>query len=521
MGEDNQAEPEVRRPLARARRVESEPDRDTRIEPDPTPPTDTVLPTPGVVTCFRVFCAIVAFGSIVGAGISFLPLTNNFYYDDSPGALEFIGFLFSSLSIFTLFAIPLLFPRAKPWAWWYGLTLILLATLSVYFTLFGVLLLIFWVQPRAQRFFGRMVEVTFVEPRRRYGQDYDDDFDDEEEPAPRGAGTPRSPECPTRLRSLVRFPLSVSQRRAPRLNSPFTNLAKSAIPPGDEPPSGSLPMTRALFATAFALSASFVSAEDAPKLRFVWQKDATSTYQVVQTTTVQETTLDEQTKKPVDIATVTKLTIGKKWVVKSVDTDGGATLEMITTALKQEITQTVGAAKPEVRLLDSTNPADAKAMPFLNKAIFTLKVDPLGKIADVKSENPGAADRLQADLPFKLHLPDAAPMANSAWERAFELKLPPPLGTGEKFDAVQKYTFRGMNKDFAIIGVTSALKTPPEDAALMPAIAPMLWEGDVFFNAKTGQYHGAKLAIKKEIANHQGEGTKFRYTSEYTEALEK
>ena len=281
-------------------------------------------------------------------------------------------------------------------------------------------------------------------------------------------------------------------------------------------------MTRAFLAVATTLLlVSFASAEEAPKLRFVWAKDASTSYQVLQTTTVQETILDEQTKKPVDIITVTKMTIGKKWHVKSVETEGSAVLEMITTALKQEITQTAGAAKPEFRLLDSANAEDAKAMPFLNKPIFTLMVDPLGRISDVKSDTPAAADRLQADLPFKLHLPDAAPVANGAWERAFELKLPPPLGTGEKFDAVQKYTFRGMNKDFAIIAVTTALKTPTEDAALLPAIAPMLWEGDVFFNAKTGQYHGAKLTIKKEIANHQGEGTKFRYTSEYTEALAK
>jgi len=281
-------------------------------------------------------------------------------------------------------------------------------------------------------------------------------------------------------------------------------------------------MFRALIAcTAALVSVSFAGADEAPKLRFAWPKDSATPYQVVQTTTVQETTLDEQSKKPVEITTVTKLTIGKKWLVKSVDTDGGATLELITTALKQEITQTVGDAKPVARVLDSASAEDAKGMTFLNKPIFSLKVDPIGKISDVKSENPAAADRLQADLPFKLHLPDAAPAANSTWERAFELKLPPPLGTGEKFDATQKFTFKGMNKDFAIIGVATSLKTPLDDAAVMPAIVPMLWEGDVFFNAKSGQYHGAKLTIKKEIANHQGEGTKFRYTSEYTEALAK
>ena len=183
--DDNAVSEEPRRPLARARRVVEAPIRATRAEPASVPPPEETLPTPGVVICFRIFCAIVAFGSVVGAGFSFLPLTNNFYYDNSSGAWEFTGWLALALAVFTLFTIPLVLPRSKPWMWWYGLALILLSTLTVYLTLFGVLLLIFWVQPRVQRFFGRMVEVRSLEPRRRYRYDDDDDFDHEEESAPR------------------------------------------------------------------------------------------------------------------------------------------------------------------------------------------------------------------------------------------------------------------------------------------------------------------------------------------------
>jgi len=49
----------------------------------------------------------------------------------------------------------------------------------------------------------------------------------------------------------------------------------------------------------------------------------------------------------------------------------------------------------------------------------------------------------------------------------------------------------------------------------------MLWEGNLFFDTKSGRYHGAKLTVKKEVTDHQGSGTKFTYASEYTEALEK
>jgi hypothetical protein len=48
---------------------------------------------------------------------------------------------------------------------------------------------------------------------------------------------------------------------------------------------------------------------------------------------------------------------------------------------------------------------------------------------------------------------------------------------------------------------------------------PLLWEGDVYFHKDTGRYSGARLAVKKEVANHQGEGTKFVYESQLTEGL--
>lgn len=176
---DNPVSAEARRPLVRAKRVEGsplEPIRAKRVESE-VPAPGVRVPTPGVVSCFRVFCSIVAFGAIIGAGCSFIPLSNNFYNDsDNDGIAEFIGFLFLALSIFTIFCIPVLFARSQPWMWWYGLFVLLLTTLSLYLTIFGIVLLVFWVQPRTQQFFGRRVEVATV-PNRRHRHD-DDDFDD-------------------------------------------------------------------------------------------------------------------------------------------------------------------------------------------------------------------------------------------------------------------------------------------------------------------------------------------------------
>ena len=275
-------------------------------------------------------------------------------------------------------------------------------------------------------------------------------------------------------------------------------------------------MTRTIALVVALIIAGVSAAADPPK--FVWAAGDTLTYKVSQTTTVDELTLDEGAKKPTAVKTVTTLTSTKQWAVKAVGKDGTASLEMTVTALRQEITQTVADKKPVNRVIDSANAEDAAGMPFLNKPVLTVAVDTAGKVVEAKSDHKAAADRLEVELPFRLVWPAKMPAANDTWERAFVLKLPPPLGTGEKFDATQTYTFRGTKDVYAVVGLTTAVKELPTDPAVVAALAPLLWEGDVFFNTKTGRYHGAKLTAKKEVANHRGEGTKFAYTSEYTEA---
>lgn len=267
--------------------------------------------------------------------------------------------------------------------------------------------------------------------------------------------------------------------------------------------------------TLLLFVAALAPAADPPK--FVWAAGDAFTYKVSQTTTVDELTLDEGAKKPTAVKTVTALTTTKQWAVKAVGKDGSATLEMSISALRQEVTQTVGDKKPVNRVIDSADKEDAAGMPFLNKPVLTVTVDTSGKVTEAKSDQKAAADRLEAELPFRLVWPAKMPAVNDTWERAFVLKVPPPLGTGEKFDATQTYTFRGMKDVYAVVGMTTAVKDLT-DPTVVPAVAPVLWEGDVFFNTKTGRYHGAKLTAKKEVADHRGEGTKFTYTSEYTEA---
>ncbi|MEZ5424641.1 MAG: hypothetical protein R2747_00120 [Pyrinomonadaceae bacterium] len=99
------------------------------------------------VVVFGIFLAVIGLLAIIGsfnetgqqaadafAGGIFFLVTGGI-----PGFLCFFGVVFP--------------PRA--WSWYYGLFILILATLSCGLAIFSVPLLIFWVKPETQFFFGR------------------------------------------------------------------------------------------------------------------------------------------------------------------------------------------------------------------------------------------------------------------------------------------------------------------------------------------------------------------------------
>lgn len=252
----------------------------------------------------------------------------------------------------------------------------------------------------------------------------------------------------------------------------------------------------------------------APPLRFKWQAGQVQTYKVSQQTVIQETTLDDKTEKPVVGEARTNLTLTRKWTVKDVDAMGVATLEMQITAVRNEFKKPDGTTD----LRDSSIPEQAKEMAeYLNKPVVVVRVDSQGKLIEVKEAKTGSAARLHAELPFRFLLPDAGPAAGQTWERPFAFKLEPPAGTGESYDFVQKYTCKDVKDNLATINVQTTLKAPPKTTGEQVPLAPMLWTGEVYFNALAGKYHAARLTAKAELVNHLGEGTKFVYSSVYNE----
>ncbi len=260
-------------------------------------------------------------------------------------------------------------------------------------------------------------------------------------------------------------------------------------------------------------------------VRFPWQAGKTTQYEVEHTTTVTTTAPIKDGAKPVAMVTHTRLNLTRQWAVKAVDAEGVASLEQSILKFKQvvqkptfESGETPGS---DTLTIDSTTPDGAKQMgAFLKKPIVFVKVDPRGAVKDVKAiTGEAAAARLHAELPFRIVLPETAPGRGMSWSRNFQVKLEPPLGAGESYELKQTYTFRGLSGPQAVFGVETQLTNPPKDHAELQPLLPWLWMGDVFLDAQTGEYQGAKLTIRKELLDPSATGAKFLFESQFTETL--
>jgi hypothetical protein len=273
-------------------------------------------------------------------------------------------------------------------------------------------------------------------------------------------------------------------------------------------------MSRPLSLVALVAVAAVASAEP-PRFRFT--KGETLAYHLVQTTNVTDTVPDEKTNKPVETVVSTKVDLVRHWKVVDVDGKGTATVEMSIASMRWE--RKTGS---EEDVFDSSKPDDlnkSEMAKHVGPVLAMLRIDSQGKVVDVKGSKVGPASRFVTELPFKLVLPDAEPKVAETWERTYTIQLDPPLGTGEKYPAVQKYTVKEPQGGFLTVGITTEVKSPPAQAADQIPLLPLTQEGTLFFHAASGQYYGARCKVVRELKNHQGEGSTYKFVSTYVEDL--
>jgi hypothetical protein len=153
---------------------------------------------------------------------------------------------------------------------------------------------------------------------------------------------------------------------------------------------------------------------------------------------------------------------------------------------------------------------------YVGKALALLRVDNQGRVLDVKESKFGPASRYENELPFVGVLPADGPKDGQEWQRDYKITLEPPSGTGEKYDAVQKYVCKSAADGLMTAMMTTDLKTPPAVAEQAPLLQ-LLPAGEVVFDLKAGRLKSAALKIDKEVKGHQGEGSSYHVQVTYNE----
>jgi hypothetical protein len=250
-------------------------------------------------------------------------------------------------------------------------------------------------------------------------------------------------------------------------------------------------------------------------VRFVWRQGQTLTYRVDQTTSASDLVEGQKTE------TSSKMTTIKRWQVLAVDATGVATLQLSVVSLRFE----VKTPKDTTLIFDSTQPDQSdpqlreQLAKYVGSPLTVLRVDGMGRVVEVKESKQAPASRFESELPFVIQLPAAELQPGSTWQRAYQVTLEPPHGTGDKFEAVQKYACQKIDGASVTISVATAIKNLPSNQLDQVPLLEMQPEGEVVFDAATGRLHSAHLHIDKELKGLQGEGSSYRFQSTYTEQL--
>ncbi len=97
--------------------------------------------------------------------------------------------------------------------------------------------------------------------------------------------------------------------------------------------------------------------------------------------------------------------------------------------------------------------------------------------------------------------------------------LDPPFGTGEKYQAEQRYECTKLDAGKASVTLATEFKTMPDNARDRLPLMQKDVKGEVVFDVQAGRLISARLTIDKMVENHQGKGSSYHFKSEYTRDL--
>jgi hypothetical protein len=220
-------------------------------------------------------------------------------------------------------------------------------------------------------------------------------------------------------------------------------------------------------------------------------------------------------------STVASVKQRKKWEVKKVDSLGVATLELSIEALAIEQTTPTG----ESIKFDSNNLAgsDAKLAEQLQnivgRPIMQVSLDTDGTVKAFKHLTQ--RDDVLRELPFQVTVPaDRLPTVGTNWRRDFPITIEPPLASPPRtLRGVQNCKVVESNSNKLVIQVENKLVDEVKEAKLMVPVVQFLPKGTVVLDPKSGKMISASMKTEEVVDQFEGEGSKYTFSSTYTEEL--
>ena len=248
---------------------------------------------------------------------------------------------------------------------------------------------------------------------------------------------------------------------------------------------------------AFALAWVLAQAAAGNKLR--WPEPGQSFTYRVRHSTQQSFTQGETTGK-----FTSELDLLRVWKVTAVDKNGTATLEMsISKMLMKRVNNDALPWVFDSENLEKSTPEMRNLNSHLNKVLATIRVDGFGQLVAIQNA-PGSSNPFEHELPFLGVLPAVELRPGLKWERPFTLTLHPPLGTGEKYDAVQRFECKSVEKGKAIVTLATQLKEKPAAAADLIPLWQMLPSGELVWDLQAGQLERGELKVKESLKTADG-----------------
>jgi hypothetical protein len=156
---------------------------------------------------------------------------------------------------------------------------------------------------------------------------------------------------------------------------------------------------------------------------------------------------------------------------------------------------------------------------YVGQPLVVLRMNDRGAVLEVKESKFGPASKYESETPFAITLPETVPASGQGWERKYQITLEPPAGTGEKYQAAQKYACTATSGSAATLSVSTRLLTQPDTPADQTPLLQFQPEGEVVFDTQAGLVRSVSLRVNKEVPKHQGEDSSYHLQSTYTEHL--